>query len=438
MKRTLIAVALLTASLNCAASPATSGQKYHDDVLHNATRLYLKEIINKSLSYSPEIKVASSGKDAAHYDVDQVKGQRWPQVQLGTTAPMASLGGGNQPGQRHLKDSSLTINVNTTVFDWGKNSESIDSAIQLANASMNQYDSVKQQIANKTILEVINLSRYKKNKDITQQYVERMRELVNMLVKITKVDTGRSSELVQARARLLAAEATMQRVTEQLRQSEIKLSRLTGTIVKLPENINWAMRPVPESLVMSRLSGHPDLLKAQAEANSAEHQSAAIKASSLPKIDWVISKNTAKDSYGNDEQWYTGLNVQWNAFSGGSEKAMIQAAAARAAASKSQLIQTRMDMEYQIHNLVQTRDSAQIQTREYKKLSKETDDVSKIYYEQWLRLGKRTLLDVLTAENDRYNNHIAAVNTEHDVYSSNVMLIATADMIFEWLSLDVS
>jgi adhesin transport system outer membrane protein len=438
MKRNLIAVALLTVSLNSAASPDASDLKYYDDILHNTTRLYLKEIINKSLAYSPEIKSASSGKDAARYDVDQVKGQRWPQVQLGTTAPMASLGGGNHPRQRRLKDSSLTVNINTTVFDWGKNSESIDSAIQLANASMNQHDSVKQQIANKTILEVINLSRYKRNKEITQQYVERMRELVNMLVQITRVDAGRSSELVQARAKLLAAETTMQKVIEQLRQSEIKLSRLTGSIVKLPENISWAMRPIPESLVMGRLPGHPDLLKAQAEANSAKHQSAAIKAGSLPKIDWVISRNTAKDSYGNDEQWYTGLNVQWNVFSGGSEKAMIQAASARAAASKSQLIQTRMDMEYQIHNLVQTRDSAQMQSREYKKLSKETDDVSKIYYKQWLHLGKRSLLDVLTAENDRYNNHIAAVNTEHDVYSANVMLIATANMIFEWLSTKAS
>ena len=90
---------------------------------------------------------------------------------------------------------------------------------------------------------------------------------------------------------------------------------------------------------------------------------------------------------------------------------------------------------YQIQNLLQSRDSAEIQAREYKKLSKETDEVSKIYYEQWLRLGKRTLLDVLTAENDRFNNHIAAVNTEHDVYSNNIKLIASANMLFEWLNI---
>jgi adhesin transport system outer membrane protein len=433
MKIKLITAVLLAVTLNCTASAGKNGFRYQDNTLHHTTRVYLEEAIKKSLSHSPEITTASADKDAAHYDIEQVKGQRWPQVQLGTTAPVASFGGGNHAGQRHLSDSNLAINVSTTVFDWGKNHESIQSATQSANASRYQYDYTKQQIAYNTVLELIDLSRYKQSQNITQQYVERMRELVNMLVKITQIDAGRYSELVQARARLLAAEATMQRVTEQLRQSEIKLSRLTGTTVTMPENIDWRMDFIPSSLVMSRLTEHPELLRAKAEANAAEHQSAAIKASSLPQINWVVSKNTAKDSYGNDEQWYTGLNIQWNVFSGGSEKATIQAASARAVASKSQSAQTRMDMEYQIHNLIQSRDSAQTQTREYKKLSKETDAVSKIYYEQWLHLGKRTLLDVLTAENDRYNNQIAAVTTEHDVYSANVKLIATAGMIFEWL-----
>ncbi|MDL4915143.1 MAG: TolC family protein [Enterobacterales bacterium endosymbiont of Blomia tropicalis] len=435
MRRNIFIISLLAISFDCAASLATGDLKRKDDLIRGSTRAYLEQTINQALAYSPEIKVADADSSAAHYDIDQVKGQRWPQVQLGTTAPMASFGSGAAPGQRRPGDSSLAVSVTTTLFDWGRNSESIDGATQQAKASVHQYNYTRQQIAYSTVNELIDLSRYRQNQDITLRYVERMRELVNMLNEITKTDRGRYSELVQARAKLLAAETALQRVREQLRQSEIKLSRLTGQPVTLPKKFDWTMRPILPSLVMSRLANHPSLLKAQAESSAAEHQAAAVKAGSLPQINWVVSKNTAKDSYGNDEQWYTGVNVQWNIFSGGSDKAAILASSARASASKSQYTQSRMDMEYQIKNLTLSRDTAEMQAREYKKLSQETDKVSKIYYEQWLRLGKRTLLDVLTAENDRYNNHIAAVNAEHDVYSNNITLIAMANMLFEWLNI---
>lgn len=435
MRKNIFIFSLIAMSFNCAASLAAKNPHSQDTLIKSETRAYLEQIINQALAYSPEVKVAGAASSAASYDIDQVKGQRWPQVQLGTTAPMASFGGGSTPGQKHLGDSSLAVNITTPIFDWGRNSESVDSATQQAKASMYQYDYTRQQIAFSTVTELIDFSRFRQNQTITMHYVERMRKLVNMLSDITETDAGRYSELVQARAKLLSAEATMQRVKEQLKQSEIKLIRLTGNTVKLPEKFDWTMPPIPSSLVMSRINEHPFLLKAQSEANASEHQAAAVKAGSLPQINWVISKNTSKDSYGNDEQWYTGLNVQWNLFSGGSDRAAIKASTARASASKSQYFQSRIDMEYQIQNLTQSRDYAEAQAREYKKLSNETDKVSLIYYEQWLRLGKRTLLDVLTAENDRYNNHIAAVNAEHDVYSNNIKLIATASMLFEWLNI---
>jgi outer membrane protein, adhesin transport system len=434
MRKTMIMLTMLAFSRAGISAPVTL-PTMHDAMMSNATRVWLAKMVNQALDFSPEIRVADADKRAADSDIDRVKGARWPQVQLGTTAPMASFGNGSHTENNRLDDSSLSLNVTTTLFDWGKNRENISSATQQAQAATYQYDSQKQQIAWSTLSQLIELSRYQQNQTVTQAYVKRMRTLVNMLVEITQTDSGRHSELVQARAKLLAAEASMQRVTDQRRQSEISLFRLTGQHVSLPDHFDWTMQPVPTSLVFSRVDKHPSWLKAQAEAESAAHDVSAAEASTLPQLNWVISKSTAKDSYGNPGQWYTGLNIQWNAFTGGAEKAAIQASSARASARQSQLAQTRMDMEYQIHTLSQSRDAAEVQGREYQKLSQETDLVSKIYYEQWLRLGKRTLLDVLTAENDCYNNHIAAINAQHDAYSANVKLVATASMTFEWFGL---
>lgn len=435
MRKTLITLALLASSTGVIASQDAGQSGTFDTMMNKDTRTLLAKMVNQALSYSPEIQVAGADKTAANYDIDQVKGARWPQIQLGSTAPMASFGGGSETTNNRLKDSSFSVNVTTTIFDWGRNRENIGSATQQSHATAHQYEFEKQQIAFNTLSQLIELSRYQQNQKITQGYVKRMRELVNMLGEITQTDAGRYSELVQARAKLLSAETSLERINDQRRQSEIMLQRLTGEHVTLPEKLDWTMQPISTSLVMSRVSKHPSLLKAEAEAQSAQHITAATKASSLPQLNWVVSKSTAKESNGKAGQWYTGLNVQWNAFTGGSEKAAAQASAARASAKKSQYAQTKMDMEYQVHNLTQSRDAAEVQSREYQKLSKETDQVSKIYYEQWLRLGKRTLLDVLTAENDRYNNQVATVNAQHDVYSNNVKLVATASMIFDWFDL---
>lgn len=43
--------------------------------------------------------------------------------------------------------------------------------------------------------------------------------------------------------------------------------------------------------------------------------------------------------------------------------------------------------------------------------------------------GKRTLLDVLTAENDHFNNQLSAINNRYDGYISNVNVIASAAMM---------
>lgn len=91
------------------------------------------------------------------------------------------------------------------------------------------------------------------------------------------------------------------------------------------------------------------------------------------------------------------------------------------------------DLEYQINNMVQTRDSSFIRADDFDRLSVETARVSQMFYDQWYNLGQRTLLDVLTAENDHYNNQLSAINNRYDGYMSNMSIMASAAMLLNWL-----
>lgn len=231
----------------------------------------------------------------------------------------------------------------------------------------------------------------------------------------------------------MSAQASMDNIEHQLSASKIKLVRLLGAEPSLPDDLNWQDTIIPASVAIASLDKNPMMLNLQAKVRAAEYEAESIKAAALPQVNWVVSKSTAKDSNGNESGWYTGLNVEWEAFSGGSQRAAQMTARAKANVAQQQYEVSYRDLEYQINYQVQVRDSSFLRADDYDRLSGETDRVRQMFYQQWYHLGKRTLLDVLTAENDHFNNQLSAINNRYDGYISNVNVIASAAMMLSWM-----
>lgn len=395
---------------------------------------FIIEQVKKAINNSPEIQRAGADKEAAGWDIDQVEAQRWPQVQLGGSSPLAGSGR-NGSVLKNINASNLSLSINTTLYDWGKTSAQIASAEYLEEASAQNFSSVNEQIAYSTLSELMNLDRYQKQQVIAKRYVARMNELTYMLEAIIKVDPGRSNELTQARAKLLAAQSAEENINNAMHLSKIKLLRLTGEEMQLPAGLKWNMPRFTAQQLRECLHNHPVLLKARAETNAARAQASAVEASSYPQINWSVSKIAQRDTLGHEGEWATGINLQWNVFSGGSQKAAHQAARARANSSEQQYHQASMDMLHQISDLVQTRDSSWQQAKNYQALATESEQVRKIFFDQWMKLGKRTLLDVLTAENDHFNHQLTAINQKYDSEIANVKLMASAAILLRSLNL---
>lgn len=401
---------------------------------NSSSRAFMRQMVALALAHSPEIRSSEADVLAAGYYVDQTKGQRWPQVQVGVSTPLGTQGGNAdlQRNNSNSGDTSGSVAITTPIYDWGKISNQIDSAKEQVTAAVNAQRYTKEQLAYSTISELMNLSRYQESRQVALAYVERMKKLVDMLLQITAVDRGRASEFTQAKAKLLSARASLDDIEHQVSSSRIRLVRLLGVEPNLPEHISWQDSVIPASVAIASLTKNPNLLKLQAQAKAAEYQADSIKSASLPQLNWVVSKNTAKNTNGDETGWYTGLDVQWNVFSGGSQTAAQMAARAKANGAQQQYEVACRDLEYQINNLVQTRDSSFMRADDFERLSVETDRVRKMFYDQWYNLGTRTLLDVLTAENDHFNNQLSAINNHYDGYISNISVIASAAMLLSW------
>ncbi|MBK5143715.1 TolC family protein [Budviciaceae bacterium BWR-B9] len=399
---------------------------------------FIKNTVRQALVFSPEIRNAEAVSTASRYDIDEIKGKRWPQVKVGANSPISNFGGGKSvSNSTDVSDTSGSVSMTTTVYDFGKTSSGIQSAEETSKASLELEKLTRNQIAFQTISGLLELDKYQKDIKVAKLYQSRMADLVKMLSQITETDKGRGSELVQARSKLLQAQTNVQQLESKWRETQIKMTRLVGHEVEVPENLKWEGSDLSTQTILTALDHHPQILKAKAEVQASLYKADAIKSSSYPNINWVVSKSSAKDINGDEQAWYTGVNVEWDLFTGGSASASQAAATQRAQATQMQFETTVLELKYRIRSMIQTRDSSFERAEEYRNLSADTDRVRTMFYEQWYYLGKRSLLDVLTAENDHFNNQISAINNQYDGYTANISIMSESAMLLNWLGMPV-
>jgi adhesin transport system outer membrane protein len=394
-----------------------------------ASLAYIREMVNTALRISPEMKQADANWQAAQGDVDQAKGARWPQIQVSASSKKLQSG-----SSEYDNNGTTTVEMVTPVYDFGAIGHTIDSRKSTAKAQEEAKGQTEVSVAYNTAANLVELARLQQSMEITDRYVSRMRELVDMLSRISEADPGRRSEVVQARARLLQAENARDLVLSKYTETKTTLAKLVGEDVTVPANAKWDWVPMPVEQALEQMTEQPALRQARHEKEAALANAESVKSSRMPKLNWVVGRSTGDNMFDNKEPWSTGLAVQWTAFSGGSASAAQRAAYSRASAAEQKMEATRRESEYRIRNLAEQRDLAASRVSSYKELLSESDRVRKMFYDQWYHLGKRTLLDVLIAENEYYSNQIAASDTYFAAKTSDLRIRAESSGLLAWLA----
>jgi adhesin transport system outer membrane protein len=387
-----------------------------------------------ALDRSPQLRSSQLQIDAAKEDVSNAKGQRWPQVDVTSNSRRYEFGKGN----RNASDSNMPafgVNVATNLIDFGQTSNTIKSKEFSVTAANFQNTAQTEDLAWRVSSGLVELSKQRLIIEMSKQYVARMQELVTMLSGIVSADQGRRSELTQATGRFLQAQSALDNAVSKARDTEIQLYRLIGeTQVPLPPAMQWQLQPSQLDRLLALVDQHPTLRQAQAQSQAAFAEADALKSSSLPKINWVVSKDTGKDYYGREQSWQTGINVSWGLFRGGSARAAEQAAVQRAAAMREESEEQRDDLQQRVRAADQDARSMLQRADLYRNLTRESDRIRLDFFDQWYHLGKRTLLDVLSAESDYYNNRVAEVTNRFDGYSAIFRGYASAGQLVNWLN----
>ena len=390
----------------------------------NADSSYLDLIraIQIAVNRHPAIAQTLAQLSSQYSQVDVAKGGYWPQVQAGITTGRI----GTSEAGRQL----LSLNATQTLYDFGK----VRSNVDAAQASVDQQKAVvlKQidNIALQTAEAVVNVRRYQELKKIAEQQVSGVARILEITRLRARAGISSQADPVQAQARYEGAQATLLQTETALNQWREKLRTLVGgALAQQVADIPGALVQQAQLYDNPPINSLPDIIAAESARREAQAQRQNAHARRYPTlaVEGSVSRaiNGRNPSNADDDGTYSSVMFALNSnlSQGGALSASERAASYAEQAARARIQATYLDVTDQARsfreqilgaqqrlNVLADREQAIIQTRE-------------LYQEQY-KLGTRTALDLLNAEQEI---HLAATdreNTRYDIWNNVVNYIA--------------
>ncbi|EPD0811358.1 TolC family protein, partial [Escherichia coli] len=247
--------------------------------------------------------------------------------------------------------------------------------------------------------------REKQSIAVLEQSLSRHNAILNDLNTISIHDTGRESEFVQAEARRLMVRQQINTRTRVLKTTLGKLSTWTTNPVTEADLENPFSRMTESRLLtdftQTPQKGNPSWLASQADVES---KKAALKAQELaryPRVD--LTGSVTRD----DRQ--IGVSLSWDLFNRNASYGVSEKAAQIAAATGRLDSVARMIDETGRLSLITVRQSRM----EMETLRRQEQASARVvdFYRLQFRVARKTLIELLNAENELYSVGLSRVQT---------------------------
>ena len=392
----------------------------------------LQALVERALQYSPAVLEAQANAQAAGHDLDQAQSGLWPRLELNANSPAANL---DKPGSSAM-GARAGANVVYNLFDFGKTRKQIAGREFQALSLQSRLLTVREATAFDTANAYLELIKQQRLEGIYAKHIDALQDLVEKLSQIVAVFKGRRSELTQAQTRLGQAQDSLLSVQAKERQIKLELMRQLGNYSRL-SGVPDALPNMPldstEVLMETVKTQHPAIRSAVADASAARAQVEESLASQKPQVDMVLSSQSGLDANGFSTPTQLYVTAKWVAFDAQGGKNAAQALEERALAAEARVGQILQEVEYKIHSAESDYRAQSWRARELVGLLDDTDQVRRDYYDQWRELGKRSLLDVLSAESEYLSTQLNLATAQVDQVIAAVRMRHEAGGFQSWL-----
>ncbi len=418
---TVSAAALVSAAIGMAPSIA-SAQDTQEEPLHRALSITLKEAVATGVSTNPEYGTVAASRRATDEELEQGRALFRPSIDMNADAgfehsddPATRAGTGSDTENKFRYETGVTLTQ--LLFDGFDAAYEVERQKARVTSSANRVRETAELVGLSIVEAYLEVLRQRQLLMIARQNVAEHIDIMDQIQ--SGVEGGRTTQadFEQAKARLAQARATEASTRETLRFAEADYRRETGDEpgqLTLPVTPYELLAADVNQEVDKTLAYSPtlDIFAADIEVAYAEAQQS--KATFYPQVDLQLNGRTGHDLGGVDgrDTSATALVVMnWNLYRGGGDTARAREFIHRHQQAKESRTESARQVENDVRQTWASMVSAGERARQFAAQADANTEVVKAYKDQF-SLDRRTLLDVLDAQNELFVSRSNTINAE--------------------------
>jgi outer membrane protein, adhesin transport system len=383
----------------------------------------LHHSVQTALDYSPQAQSIKYQLQAAEYDLKQIKASNLPSVDLLLAygqeqhSDSSTRRSGSTPSHNDWESrSDATFRLTQKIYDGGETSGQVSARKAILKAAGYQQLNILNDIVFRTISAHLNLFRQRELYSLAQQKYTAHQDIYHLLHEREQAGVGNISDVTQAQTRAAHAKSEEIISLAERQKAQASYRQLTGQSPD-PARLTYASvpKPLPENLnTISLLAeqSNPELQEIKTRLDEAKARVNITQAAYKPKLDLQLN-SSYNDQLEGSQSWENTnsamVNVRWNIFNGGQDKAAVNAAKARTQQIRSDLEDKLFELREQTSMAWATYQSLIKQRQIFKQATEFSRQTLDAYFNQFT-ISQRSLLDVLSAENDYFQSARQLIN----------------------------
>ncbi len=318
----------------------------------------------------------------------------------------------------------LSLRGNQLITDFGKTANKIARAgLQLEQAKT-KFEATKQKLILEGIKAYLNLIRSREKLKSTQLSEDRIKTLTGVEETLVERGAGLSSDVLQAKSQLAGAMAKNIEAAGDLKLAKNRFQTLFFFIPtdaqingypdilvpndKIPVSLNDAIGQAKEQ--------NPELLVSRYNARIAKSDVNISKTEFYPNLNIygeAIRKENDDGVLGYRNEYAAGLELRYNIFNGGSDRAELRSAVANKSAKNSALTYARRQIEEQVTSAWENLSTLDMKNELLEQQASIVESFLELAKKE-RKMGTRSLLDVLNGEINYINALATAISARQD------------------------
>lgn len=410
-----IYMTLAASALALQLFPASAGAQ-------DPKQVTLKEAVSVGIATNPEYGVVASSRRATDEELRQAKALYYPSIDLRADTgfehsddPGTRARPGDDEENLWRYDAGLTLTQ--MLFDGWSTRYEVERQRNRVLSSSHRVKETAELVGLAIVESYLEVLRQRELLKIARQNAAEHISIMDQISDGVRAGRSTQADLEQAKARLAAARATEANAREALARAEATYIREVGeppqTLI-MPEVPVSALSADVEEEVKRALTNSPTVDIREADIEVAQSEFHGTQSTLYPQLDLQLNArqgNNLGGVEGRDTSASALLVMNWNLYRGGADMARAREFIHRHLQAKEQRDDTARALENDVRQTWALMEAAGERARQYAAQAAANVEVVKAYKDQFL-LDRRTLLDVLDAQNELFVSRSNTVNAE--------------------------